>query len=108
MSKKTQAFFEQLKEGEPTIGAIQAVKEGIQAVAPGLSLSNILSDIGTELKQMGSHGAHEMAAALFNGSSFVMYPRTGQNGVEQTPEQGPAIEAMKQPEQEQSRGGMEM
>jgi hypothetical protein len=28
-----------------------------------------------ELKQMAGHGAHELAAALFNGSAFVMYPR---------------------------------
>ncbi len=93
MSKKTQAFFEQLKEGQPTIGVIEAVKEGVQAIAPGLSMSKILGDIGAELKQMGSHGSHELAAALFNGSSFVMYPRVaGQESVEQTP--GHALDPM--------------
>lgn len=32
-------------------------------------------DIGSELKHMASHGSHELAATLFNGSAFVMYPR---------------------------------
>jgi hypothetical protein len=31
--------------------------------------------MGSELKQMGAHGSHELAATLFNGSAFVMYPR---------------------------------
>jgi hypothetical protein len=112
MSKETQRLSEILKPGtqhEQSMGAIEAVKEGIQAIAPGLTLSNILGDIGAELKQMGTHGAHEMAAALFNGSAFVMYPRVGQEQVED-PQHGLPIEGMKQPEpqQEQSRGGMEM
>jgi hypothetical protein len=55
--------------------------EGIKAIMPGLSLSKILSDIGEELKHQGSMGAHELAAALFNGQAFVMYPRT-HNAVE--------------------------
>ena len=32
-------------------------------------------EMGGELKQMGAHGSHELAAALFGGSAFVMYPR---------------------------------
>ncbi len=39
------------------------------------SLSNAPSEIGAELKHQVSAGAHELAAALFNGSGFVMYPR---------------------------------
>jgi hypothetical protein len=33
------------------------------------------AEIGTELRQMGAHGGHELGAALFNQSAFVMYPR---------------------------------
>jgi len=91
--------------------AIEAVKEGVQAVAPGLSLSKILNDIGSELGRLGVQGQMEAASALFNGSAFVPY---GPGQYTPTPEKSPAhglpIEAMKQPEvkQEQSRGGMEM
>jgi hypothetical protein len=48
----------------------------------------------------------EMASALFNGSAFVPYG-PGQYTPSE-PDHGLAIEAMKQPEVEQSRGGMEM
>jgi hypothetical protein len=58
-----------------------AIALGIKAIMPGLSLSKILSEVGEELKHQGSMGAHELAAALFNGSAFVMYPRQG-NAVE--------------------------
>ena len=101
MSKKTQEFFEQVKGGERSTGAMEAIKEGIQAVAPGLSLSKILSEVGAELKQQAAHGAHEMAAALFNGNPFVMYPR--QQGHDD-PQHGLGQEM----QQEQDRGGREM
>ncbi|MGH7169983.1 MAG: hypothetical protein ACRELG_06885 [Gemmataceae bacterium] len=81
MSKRIRDFFEQLKDG-------------VEAVAPGLSMDKILGDIGTELKHMGAQGAHEMAAALFNGSAFVMYPHAGQESVEQTPAHGLPIEPL--------------
>jgi hypothetical protein len=109
MSKETQRLSEILKPPEQSMGAVTAEKEGIQAALPGLSLSKILSDVGTELKQQWAHGAHEMSAALFNGTAFVMYPRN--DSQREDPQHGlPPIEAVKQPEaqQEQSRGGMEM
>ena len=63
-------------------------------------------ELGTELKQMGAHGSHELAAALFNGgSAFVMYPRApreGQRVEDQQPDVVP--EAQKQ----QERGGREL
>jgi hypothetical protein len=71
---------------------MEAVKEGVQAVAPGLSLSKMFGDINAELKQQAAHGAHEMAAALFSGSAFIMYPRT-KDGRDDPPQQ--------------ERGGME-
>ena len=60
------------------------IMESVQAIAPGLSLGKILGDIGHELKEQGAHGAHEAAAALFNGSAFVMYPHAGQEQEAQT------------------------
>jgi hypothetical protein len=101
MSKRTQEFFEHIKSGEESNGAIQAAKEGIQAVAPGLSLDKILGDVGAELKQQAAHGSHELAAALFNGNPFVMYPR--QQGHDD-PQHGLGPEM----QQEQDRGGREM
>jgi hypothetical protein len=95
-------------ENVESLSAIQAVVEGVQSVAPGLSLSKILSDVGEELAQQMQHGAHEAAAGLFNGSSYVMYPRGDHGGNDQTVE-APAVEApvVEQAIQEQSRG-MEM
>jgi hypothetical protein len=100
MSKNSREFFERIKDGEKPMGPIETMKEGIQAVAPGLSLSRILGDIGNELKNQAAHGSHEMAAALFNGNSFVMYPR--QQGHDD-PQHGLAEQ-----QQEQDRGGREM
>jgi hypothetical protein len=67
-----------------------------------MSLSKILNDVGAELKEQASHGAHEMAAALFRGDAFVMYPRTNQV---EGPEHGLPQEAQ---QQEQSHGGREL
>ena len=106
MSKER--FAEIMKPPEP-MGAIEAVTQGIQAIAPGLSLSNILSDIGSELGRLGVQGQMEMASALFNGNAFVPYgPGQYTPTPDQSPDHGLPIEAMKQPEIEQSRGGMEM
>jgi hypothetical protein len=77
--------------------SMESTKEAVQAIAPGLSLGKILSDVGTEMKEMGKHGAHELAAALFNNSAFVMYPRAGQEQEAKQPEH--------QAEMEQDRGG---
>ena len=106
MSKEA---FKQIMEG-PSMGPIEAIKEGIQAIAPGLSLSNILSDIGSELGRLGVQGQMEMASAIFNGNAFVPYGPGQYTPSERTPDHGLAIEALKQPEmqQEQDRGGREM
>ena len=86
MSKHGREVFEQIK-------AMEAVREGVQAVAPGLSLDKIFGDIKAELKQQAAHGAHELASAIFRGDGYVMYPRTNQADA---------------PQQEQSRGGREL
>ena len=55
----------------------------VESIAPGLSMSKFLGDIGETLSHMGAQGSHEVAAALFNGSAFVMYPKAGEQSVEQ-------------------------
>ena len=80
-----------------SMGPVEAVREAFKAVTPGLSLSKILADVGAEVKQMRAHGAHEMAAALFGGSGFVMYPR----GSHEDPQHG-------LPEKQQEIGGREL
>jgi hypothetical protein len=62
-------------------------------------------EMGSELRQMGAHGCHELAAALFNGSAFVMYPRAPREGQRvEDQQQGVTPEVQKQ----QERGGMEL
>ncbi len=63
----------------------------------GEQLARAVSEIGAELKQMGAHGSHELAAALFNDSAFVLYPR----GHHENPNHG-------LPEQAQIEQGREM
>lgn len=104
MSKTLREVFSQIKPGEQQVGAIEAAKEGIQAVAPGLSLREIFSDIKAEMKDQLAHGSHELAAALFNGSPFVMYGRGGQDD---GPQHG-LPEAQQELQQERDRGGLEM
>ena len=102
MAKNIREVFGQVKAGDQQIGAVEAVKEGIQAVAPGLSLREIFSDIKAEMKDQLAHGSHELAAALFNGSPFAMYARGGRDVNE--PQHGsPEV-----PQQERDRGGREM
>ena len=102
MAKNIREVFGQVNAGDQQIGAVEAVKEGIQAVAPGLSLRKIFSDIKAELKEQRDHGAHELAAGLFNGSPFVMYARGGRDDNE--PQHGsPEVQ-----QQERDRGGREM
>jgi hypothetical protein len=62
-------------------------------------------EMWSEAKHMGAHGSHEIAAALFNGSPFVMYQRAPRDGQRvEDPQQTLPQEA----EQQQERGGMEM
>jgi hypothetical protein len=104
---------------QPSIGAIEAAVEGIKAVAPGLSWDKIVGDVGHMVKQEVAAGAHELAAALFNGSAFVMYPRGtredhGVHGPQQAQAQGQEApqqaqtQGVEAPTQQQERGGREM
>src|SRR5262245_37711351 len=96
MSKQLGDVFKDVKSQEQQIGAVEAAKEGIQSVAPGLSLRKIFGDIGHELKEQLKHGAHELASALFTGQPYVQYAR--RDKVE-SPEHG-----LPEQQQEQSRG----
>jgi hypothetical protein len=107
------------KSQEPkAMGALEAVKEAVQTIAPGLSFDKILGDVGHEIKQQVSFGAHELAAALFNGSGFVMYQRGtkedpakeghGVYGPEQGQVEQSFAEKLEQEGKQQERGGREM
>jgi hypothetical protein len=110
-------LFGQGLEQKP-IGSLEAVKEAFQAVAPGLSWDKIVGDVGHEIKQQVASGAHELAAALFNGSGFVMYPRGtrddngkdghGVHGPEQGQGEQSVVEKLQQEGQQQERGGREI
>ncbi len=101
-------YFERMMQQHlPPMGAVEAsvegVKEAVKAFAPGLQPRKMASEIWAELKEMGSHGAHEMAAALFHGNAFVMYPRAGE--VQEDPQK----DVQQQDHQrEPERGGREM
>jgi hypothetical protein len=70
MSKAAREFFEREDSGGVT--------------PPGLRDGKFFSDIWSELKHQRDAGAHEVAAALWTGSAFVMYQRhEGQEIVEQ-------------------------
>jgi hypothetical protein len=100
------------------MGTLEAIKEAFQSIAPGLSLDKIVGDVGHEVKQQAAFGAHEIAAALFNGSGFVMYPRGtredqskdghGVHGPEQGQGEQSVMERMQQEGQQQELGGREM
>jgi hypothetical protein len=54
-----------------------------------------LTEVGQELKHKFAHGEHELAAALFNGHGFVMYPKNqaaeqnqSQEKMQEQPERG--------------------
>jgi hypothetical protein len=104
VSKATREVFEQVRSGQ-SMGAMQAVREGIsigvKAFAPGLTLGNILSDIGSELGRLGVQGQAEVAGLLFGNSAYVPYGR-GQNPADK------GIDGEERKEQSQERGGMEM
>jgi len=100
MSKQLHEVFKDVRSGDQQIGALEAVKEGIQAVAPGLSLSKIFSDVGKELTEQVAHGRHEVGSLLYTGNAYVQYARKDSKD---EPEHG-----LPEQQQEQSRGGREL
>jgi hypothetical protein len=51
------------------------------------ALARGVSEIGAEVKHQVAFGSHELAATLFNGSAFVMYPRGTREDHISVPEQ---------------------
>jgi len=82
---------------------VKSVGETIQKVAPGLSLSKVVSEVETEARRLGVQGQMEAASALFNGHAFVPYG-PGQRATEAEkaiePPESPTIES---PEQSHGR-----
>ena len=92
-----------------SIRPLEAVAEGVKAIAPGLTLENILKDIGTEMTRMGVQGQMELASALFGNGAFVLYgPGQYTPSSEKTLNQAISEHSENAAnQQEQSRGGME-
>lgn len=78
---------------EISLGAMGAIKEAFKefrdAMYPGLTFDKISSDLGQEFSHQVKAGAHELAAALFNGNAFVMYQRDGK---EEQPSHDPTLD----------------
>jgi hypothetical protein len=107
MTPREHELSQQLFGGrQQSMGAMGAVKEAFLAIAPGLK--DMIPEAKAELKQMGAHGAHELAAALFSGHAYVMYPRSKEN--EPSQEQAQDGETMQQDAniQHLERGGRSM
>jgi hypothetical protein len=65
MKEEPMGAWEALKEG---------VKEGVQGLYPGLTLGNILKDLGETVQQKAIQGSAELAAALnYGNSAYVPY-----------------------------------
>lgn len=105
MSKQTQWFFEQLKNGEQP-----KLAESIQEAAG--ALKSIGGQLWDGVKPMFDHGRTELAAALFAGHAHVMYMKgqEGQGLLHGQDQQGQeqAKQAPEQQQAEQQRGGREM
>ena len=101
MAKRSdaQASNEQSASQAPDQSANPSLSERVQSIAPGLSLSRILNEVGEELSHQAKLGAHELAAGLFRHGydAYVMYPR--REGVEQ---------GVEPPEQQKQNDGIEM
>ena len=86
------------------ITPLQAIKEGVQAIAPGLSLSKLFSDVMEKGEQMWTQGRAEVAQALFTeGTAYVAYG-PGQNPGDKDHDQPLHGLAVKQPEIERDMG----
>jgi len=82
---------------------LKNVGETIRNVAPGLSLSKMVSDVGADAKRMVELGASEGANLLNHGHGFVLYgpnQRPGAGEKSMDPPDAPSIES---PEQSHGR-----
>jgi hypothetical protein len=114
MSERSREFFEAIKDGKSgqdakPMGLIEAVKEAMVAIAPGLK--DLVPEAKAELGRLGTQGQMELANCLFNGSAFVPY---GPGQYTPSPEHDAGVHGQdakqaeqQQPQQEmqQERGG---
>lgn len=112
MSEQEKHMAEQLFAKQQPPSVLEAAREAVQGLFPGLSVDKFVKDMGHELTQQLPAGAHEIAAALFNQSAFVMYPRGsredhGVHGPEKGQDERGFAEELQQ-ERQQERGGREM
>lgn len=100
---------------QQSMGAIEAVgrglAEGIAAFAEGLGqVVSAAADVAysNDMQHVVGQGAQEIAAALFSGNdhAFVMYPRSGNEGPEQSQTQ--ETQPSQEMGQEMERGGRGM
>jgi hypothetical protein len=74
--------------GESSMGALEALagglKEGMKAFTEGVGNAFDAAQSSPVLNDMANHGRSELAAALFNGSPYVMY----QKGSHDQPQMG--------------------
>jgi hypothetical protein len=108
MSQASRKFFDAAKQPpQEGIGAIEAAKEGILAIFPGMR--GMGSEMANELKRLAVQGSAELAGALFNGHAYVPYGQ-GQT-IDFTSNEGadtPPAPQRGEQEKEQERGGREM
>jgi hypothetical protein len=110
MSDLAEKLFGAGKEAMQT--AVEGFTAGMQGYMEGVK-QGVDAAYSDGMKHFAAHGAHELAAALFNGnqggSAFVMYPRgVKADAQHMEPEHGLNGQAMEQPKQQQERGGMSM
>lgn len=88
---------------EKFMDIVKNVGEAIQQVAPGLSLSKIVSDVGAEAQRVVELGASEAANVLNHGHGFVLYGPNQRPGAGEESMSSPEQPAIESPEQSHGR-----
>jgi hypothetical protein len=106
VGKAVEKFWEGVQAGadqQQSLSAMQALGQGLKTAIG--SYAGALVDVvySQEMKEFAAHGAHEAASAIFNGSAFVMYPRSAHSREDPQPTHGLG-DAKAAPEQQQSQG----
>ena len=109
MTPREHELSEQLFGGqERSMGAMEAIKEAVLTVAPGLK--DLPHQGKEQLKHMGDLGRSELANALFGHGAFVLYSHEPKNDLgKEGPEQTQDGHSMQQDhDQHLERGGRSM
>jgi hypothetical protein len=107
MKNELKEEFAELAKPQVTVvsAVTEGVKVGLGAFIEGMGKAFDIAQSSPTLKDMANHGRTELAAALFNGSPYVMYQRgmhgQPEKGGEELKEPSPEVE---QPEIKQSHG----